>query len=76
MFPDSCPVAPPPPPPHSEHSARLGPNVLTAEYLLAIYSVQANITNTPASDGGTLGDYCFQPMQGQGCVVETPLDYW
>ena len=53
-----------------------GTNILKPEYLLKLMQVQNSIYTTPASDGSLLSKYCFQPMTGQGCLVETPLDYW
>lgn len=52
------------------------PNVLMPDYLRAILSLQTSLNTTPAADGSVLSDYCFEPMKGQGCMIQTPLDYW
>lgn len=50
--------------------------ILTREYMLAALELQAAIVATPASDGSTLDRLCFKPIQGSGCLIETPLDYF
>ena len=51
-------------------------NVLLPEYLCAIWDIQNAMNFTKSRDGSVLSDFCFEPMKGQGCMVETPLDYW
>lgn len=51
-------------------------NVLLPTYLRDIFPVQLAINNTKAKDGSQLSDYCFEPMKGEGCMIQTPLDYW
>lgn len=50
--------------------------ILQKGYFQSVLSLQEALTNTPASDGTVLSDICFKPIQGRGCLVETPLDYF
>lgn len=51
--------------------------ILRRDYFNALLGLQNKLYTTPASDGiTTLNDVCFKPVPGQGCLVETPLDYF
>jgi hypothetical protein len=50
--------------------------ILQQPYLAAVLELQNAISTATASDGTQLSDVCFRPIPGQGCLVETPLDYF
>lgn len=50
--------------------------ILQKGYFQSVLSLQEALTNTPASDGTVLSDICFKPIEGRGCLIETPLDYF
>ena len=49
--------------------------VLTREYMQAALSLQLALVAGVASDGTTLNEVCYKPIPGQGCLLETPMDY-
>ena len=50
--------------------------ILQKGYFQSVLSLQEALRNTPASDGTVLSDICFKPIEGRGCLIETPLDYF
>lgn len=56
-------------------------DMIAPQYLQRVMSVQRAIesaTFTSASDGQTssFDALCFKPIEGEGCLVESPSQYW
>jgi Niemann-Pick C1 protein len=49
------------------------------EYLNLVYYLQTAITYGEAQLNGmnfTLDDFCYKPISGEGCIVESPMQYF
>lgn len=59
---------------------RIASGALTREYMMAALALQLSIVNANATDSSgnvwTLADLCYKPIQGEGCLIETPLDWF
>ncbi|OQR96681.1 Resistance-Nodulation-Cell Division (RND) Superfamily [Achlya hypogyna] len=54
-------------------------DVITKAFLAEVAEVQQHIETASATLGNetiSLGDLCFRPIPGKGCLVESPLQYW
>jgi Niemann-Pick C1 protein len=55
-------------------------DLLTTAHLQKVFDAQRSIeAATVTLDDGTsisLDDLCFKPIEGQGCLVESPAQYW
>ena len=48
-------------------------------YLDMLYYLQGHIMNDTATVNGmnfTLDDFCYKPISGEGCLVESPMQYF
>lgn len=44
-----------------------------------LYILQEEIVTGVATLNGfeyTLDDFCYKPISGEGCLVESPMQYW
>ncbi len=59
---------------------RMAAGIMTREYMQAALALQLAISGaTAVLDGGqswTLSDLCYKPIQGETCLIETPLDWF
>ena len=49
------------------------------QYLNLLYILQEEIVTGVATLNGfeyTLDDFCYKPISGEGCLVESPMQYW
>ena len=53
-----------------------GKNVINQDNLLSMLELQEKIENGVSSSGYKLSDFCFRPIKDQGCIIESPLNYW
>lgn len=54
-------------------------DVFDKPYLQMLYELQLAIEQGTASVAGrdyTLGDFCYKPISGKGCIVTSPMEYW
>lgn len=51
-------------------------NILRKDVMMTIANLQEKIINDQDRKGHTLNDLCFKPIEGRGCLVESPTNYW
>jgi Niemann-Pick C1 protein len=54
-------------------------DIFKKEYLNLVYLLQDSIVTGTATLNGlnfTLDDFCYKPIEGEGCIVESPMQYF
>jgi hypothetical protein len=54
-------------------------DLFQTQYLNLVYYLQAAIVTGEAELNGmtfTLDDFCYKPITGEGCIVESPMQYF
>ena len=54
-------------------------DVFKHPYLDMLWYLQGHIVNDTATVNGmnfTLDDFCYKPISGEGCIVESPMQYF
>jgi hypothetical protein len=60
-------------------SSQAQDDIFQKQYLNLVYYLQTAITFGEATLNGltfTLDDFCYKPISGEGCIVESPMQYW
>ena len=54
-------------------------DIFKKEYIELLYYLQEAIENTEVAFEGAhyeIGDFCFRPITGEGCMVTSPTEFW
>jgi hypothetical protein len=54
-------------------------DLFSKTYLNLMYFLQTSIVEGESELNGltfTLDDFCFKPISGEGCIVESPMQYF
>lgn len=60
-------------------SLRVNEDLIAKKFLVRMAQVQKAIENASIMHGNNsirLNDLCFKPIEGRGCLVESPLQFW